>query len=358
MTRFSAPGKLYIAGEYAVVTPGEPAILIAVDRCIHVDVREVGAEAVGSVSSTLYPSALTWSVGEAGQAHLAGADGEHDDLVAEAIRLTSQLAHLRGVTPRPLHLDITSELVNPDGVKLGLGSSGAVTVAVIHALCSTWQLNLTIEQRFRLALLVTLRFSPRASGGDLAASTLGGWVRYSAPDRAALATQLATEGLETTLTSHWEGLELTRLHTPTSVQVVVGWTGSPADTDHLVARQRSDSDAKQTLLASSRIAVQQMTRGLDDDDALVIMQAYAASRDALLAYDAETGGAIETEALAKLREIAEAAGAIAKPSGAGGGDCGVVMCESHIELHRMKSEWHNADITELGLSAYPQEDPR
>ena len=30
----SAPGKLYIAGEYAVVEPGHPAILVAVDRFV------------------------------------------------------------------------------------------------------------------------------------------------------------------------------------------------------------------------------------------------------------------------------------------------------------------------------------
>ena len=32
----SAPGKLYIAGEYAVVEPGHPAVLVAVDHFITV----------------------------------------------------------------------------------------------------------------------------------------------------------------------------------------------------------------------------------------------------------------------------------------------------------------------------------
>ena len=33
-TEVRAPGKLYIAGEYAVVEPGFPAVLIAVDRYV------------------------------------------------------------------------------------------------------------------------------------------------------------------------------------------------------------------------------------------------------------------------------------------------------------------------------------
>ena len=40
-----APGKLYIAGEYAVVEPGHPAILVAVDRFVTVSaIREASEE--------------------------------------------------------------------------------------------------------------------------------------------------------------------------------------------------------------------------------------------------------------------------------------------------------------------------
>ena len=40
MIETRAPGKLFIAGEYAVVEPGQPAVLIAVDRCITVQLTE------------------------------------------------------------------------------------------------------------------------------------------------------------------------------------------------------------------------------------------------------------------------------------------------------------------------------
>ena len=48
----SAPGKLYIAGEYAVVEPGHRAVLVAVDRFI--TVRITPAEHAGRISSALY----------------------------------------------------------------------------------------------------------------------------------------------------------------------------------------------------------------------------------------------------------------------------------------------------------------
>ena len=40
----SAPGKLYVAGEYAVVEPGHPAILVAVDRFLTVELEPAAHE--------------------------------------------------------------------------------------------------------------------------------------------------------------------------------------------------------------------------------------------------------------------------------------------------------------------------
>ena len=40
MIEVSAPGKLYIAGEYAVVEVGHPAIIVAVDQFITVTINQ------------------------------------------------------------------------------------------------------------------------------------------------------------------------------------------------------------------------------------------------------------------------------------------------------------------------------
>lgn len=52
MIEVSTPGKLYIAGEYAVVEPGHPAILAAVDQFINVTIEN--ATENGSIQSQQY----------------------------------------------------------------------------------------------------------------------------------------------------------------------------------------------------------------------------------------------------------------------------------------------------------------
>ena len=47
----TAPGKLFIAGEYAVVTPGQPALIAAVNRYLTVDLTP-SLEEVGTIYST------------------------------------------------------------------------------------------------------------------------------------------------------------------------------------------------------------------------------------------------------------------------------------------------------------------
>ena len=173
-----APGKLYVAGEYAVVEPGEPAVLIAVDRYLTVRLSE--STGSGRIRSGEYGSAaLEWTRAADGVSMLL--EHQSADYVFSALQVVESLRDERGIPARYFDLDISSELDDAQGRKFGLGSSAAVTVAVIEALDQFYGLGLDSIERFKVALLATIRISPNASGGDLAASTFGGWVLYTGP---------------------------------------------------------------------------------------------------------------------------------------------------------------------------------
>ncbi len=55
-----APGKLYIAGEYAVVENGYPAVLVALDQFVTCTIEE-SAQEVGQIISRQYNNdQLSW----------------------------------------------------------------------------------------------------------------------------------------------------------------------------------------------------------------------------------------------------------------------------------------------------------
>ena len=373
MIETRAPGKLFIAGEYAVVEPGQPAVLIAVDRCITVRLTE--SEGAGRIHSSEYGQApVIWRREDDGE-HII-VDERPFDYVLSAISTVEELRSGRGARPRYFDLEISSELNDADGRKFGLGSSAAVTVATIAALDEFYELGLTLTERFKLAVLATIAISTKASGGDLAASTFGGWIRYSSPDRAALHAHREAHGVVSAMTcAEWAGCSARRVTPPSSVDLLVGWTGSPASTEHLVKRvhtpsERADQASAEysestpapekprplvSFAAESHTLVDDLVAAFDADDAEASMTTIRSVRALLQRLSDSTRSLIETEALHDLCEIAETHGAAAKPSGAGGGDCGIALAHSHTEAQTILSGWEAAGIRPLDLGAHREE---
>lgn len=351
-----APGKLYVAGEYAVVEPGEPAVLVAVDRCLTVRLTEPAEPGVGRVHSAVYPSGpLTWGRDRADGSVLV--DPAAQDYVGSALHLVDRLRHERGMPPAYFDVHVESGLEDGSGRKLGLGSSGAVVVALVAALDEFYTLELSPVERFKLALLATVQVSPRASGGDLAASTFGGWLRYTAPDRGALVRALPHEPVTALLGSEaWGPFSVRHLAPPQGLALLVGWTGSPASTDLLVAGVRAvdprAASRRAAFVTASRVCVDDLVASLGTDPDRA-MDAVRRARRLLQELGRDSGTTIETERLKALCDVAEQHGAAAKPSGAGGGDCGIALVPAGVPPAGILAGWEAHDIRHLGLQVTP-----
>lgn len=354
-----APGKLFIAGEYAVVEPGQPAVLIAVDR--YLTVRLNPSTDSGRIRSGEYGHApLVWTRAADGVGVIP--DHQPYDYVLSAIATVERLRGERGLDPRYFDLDIESELDDSQGRKFGLGSSAAVTVAVIAALDEFYRLGLSRSERFRLALLSTIQIAPKASGGDLAASTFGGWVRYAAPDRERLRADLESQGVARAMRSEgWAEHSVSRLPHPTDLRLLVGWTGTPASTERLVDGVRyqrgGGSGSYARFLQQSSDTVDALVDALNRGNAAAALECVRSARRLLQHLGNISGIAIETPVLRIACDAAERHGAAGKPSGAGGGDCGIVLAPDSASVRGLLAEWESHDIRRLDLSVHPPEGP-
>ncbi|MFF6782682.1 phosphomevalonate kinase [Streptomyces sp. NPDC012510] len=397
-----APGKLFIAGEYAVVEPGTPAILVAVDRHVTVTVSDSGpgpgsghghdpdsgpgpgsgpgsgsghghdpghGSGPGSgalsgeggvvITSDLAPYRARWQwrgdrlgTGDADDGHRARGALAH---VVSAIEIVGRLLVERGLAVPSLSVSVSSRL-HEGGTKFGLGSSGAVTVATVDAVTSFCGLDLSPEARFRLALLATAGIDARASGGDLAASTWGGWIRYRAPDRAAVLDLAGRRGVEAALREPWPGFSVRRLPPPQGLVLEVGWTGKPASTAALVAgldRRRAwrGSASHLRFVATTTDCVDASTAALERGDGPDLLRRIRRARQELARLDDEVGLGIFTTGLTALCDTAEAVGGAAKPSGAGGGDCGIALLDAEAApaIAGLRERWAAAGVRHLPI---------
>lgn len=343
-----APGKLFVAGEYAVVEPGNQAILVAVDRYLTATVTTAEEPGTVVISSDLAPRALHrhWQDGR-----LAGGDGRTPH-VESAIETVSDLLTERGLPVPPLDISISSTL-HDGGRKYGLGSSGAVTVATVAAVSAYCGLKLTPDERFRLALLAGARIDPKGSGGDLAASTWGGWIAYRAPDRDQVLDLARSLGVHKALSAPWPGFSVRRLPPPAGLALQVGWTRSPASTTALVSdlhrRTWRGSASHHRFVAATGDLVRAAVTALEAGDGPGLLDQIRRARQELARLDDEVGLGIFTPALSALCDAAEGVGGAAKPSGAGGGDCGIALLDAGAphDISHVRQRWAAAGVLPL-----------
>lgn len=300
VSRVSAPGKLFLLGEYAVLE-GAPALLCAVDARVEVAV----SAATGGC----------WRVSTPGlglAAQELGAGGElpstTDDHVRKALRVfdavRETLATAGKLPSEPMDVLIDSSAFSRDGRKLGLGSSAAVAAALTAALAGP---QLDRPAIFALASTAhRLAQSGTGSGGDIAASVYGGLISYTTR--------------ETPLDLDWpEGL---------SAMAVV--TGEGSSTTELVARvdayrQRDEPAYRSDIHRLADLAGQARAALGSPRDFLALCSDYFLALDEL---DTHAEAGIVTEHHRELREVAAAAGGVFKSSGAGGGDLGLAFSEA------------------------------
>ncbi len=150
MTTASAPGKIILFGEHAVVY-GRPAIAVPV--------RQVRAQAAVEDLPGESPGRIRLEAPDIGRSLWLPQAGS-DDPLARAVRLVLEALGMRD--PRPVRVRVTSSIP----VASGLGSGAAVTVAIVRALSAHWEHPLPDETVSELAYEVEKIHHGTPSGID------------------------------------------------------------------------------------------------------------------------------------------------------------------------------------------------
>lgn len=298
----SAPGKVMVAGEYAVLS-GASALVLAVDARATAWLRDASASPADR--SPALPT---------GSPALG-------TLPPEVLLSKAEAERTLKATPMELTLD-TSPLREGDR-KLGLGSSAAGAVAAAAAVFASVGLDVAAsrERIFRAALAGHHAVAPHGSGADVAAAAFGGLSKYR------------REG---------DDVQVTARAMPSALRMLLVWTGTPVRTSELVDRVRalavSDASAHDAAIAGIREAAGALDRAIETDDASAIVAATRAHHDAMRVLGEKAGAPIVTPSLARLADIVRALGGAAKPSGAGGGDVAIAFVPKHTDDAALAAE--------------------
>jgi phosphomevalonate kinase len=278
----TAPGKLHLAGEYAVLD-GAEAVVCAIDR-------RATARATGPGAESAFLDALA------------------DVLAARAPEAAAIVRRI----------EVDTAALRSDTVKLGLGSSAAATVAACAcALASTGGAldRDLVHQLARAAHAdAQARRGARGSGADVAAAVHGGVIAV-------------------TPATHADALPIIRRLELPPLRIVPFWTGRPADTVALVSavaaavgRPGVDAAITDIAHASEALVVAGTVDGRPDARrTAAAITAIAAAGDAIASLARATGLELEPPVVALAGTLAEPLGGAVKTTGAGGGDVAIAV---------------------------------
>ena len=352
MTTVRIPGKLYLAGEYAVTHPGQPAVIIAVDRFLELTVSEA-TTSNGSFYSEGYTDTPLLISRKNDRPELPSSF----ELIQQTLQLIERYIQELGNVIRPYDLYLRTDL-ELHGQKIGLGSSGAVTVALVHGLLEWHHLPTSPLLVYKLAALAHLALGSHGSLGDLAACSFTGCIRYRSPNRQAIRNLYEnTSSLLATIRTPWPELSIERLPFPANCRLLIGWTKQPAATEQLISQPKPLTDQQLSqFLATSRNCVDQLVQGLKEQNHSAMADAFTNNRALLQLFAKQRQMIIETPMLKTLCDCAEQFGAAGKTSGAGGGDCGFALVHDRTMANQITQCWQQAGITPLNLAIYTRKD--
>lgn len=345
-----------VAGEFAVLEPHYDSIVMAVNRFVYATL-EISEENKLTLENFNLRN-LSWTY-EENHVHM----GPHDSrnrFVKNAMAIALKFIEEHNIKVQPFSLTIKSELDDESGIKYGLGSSAAVVTAVITVILKKFLPNQAGEDTiFKLSAISHIKTQGNGSGADVAASTYGGMLTYASFQADWLKDAYEkSERLTDLVAMNWPYLSIQRMELPPEdLQLCVGWTGNPASTARLVDKiltlKMDQPNVYDQFLEESERAVRTFMDGLKRRDILLLFEGMMLNRKALSDVGEAAQANIETPLLRQLCDLAEQTDGAGKPSGAGGGDCGIALVASGEKAEKLKDKWYNAGIKPLDLHIDP-----
>ena len=327
MTIVKTCGKLYWAGEYAILEPGQLALIKAIPIYMTAEIK-------ASNNYRLYSDMFSYSVD-------LRPDSSYT-LIQETVALVEEYLTVQGVELQPFSLEIRGKMER-EGKKFGLGSSGSVVVLIIKAMLAFYERLAKRELLFKLASAVLLKRGDNGSMGDIACIASEDLVLYQSFDRKKVADWLEKEDLQAVLARDW-GFSIRSVEPALKFDFLVGWTKEVAVSSHMVKQIKDNMNS--SFLQVSKETVANLVKALEvgQEDKIIELLNHASLLLENLSSD------IYTPSLRQLKNASQDLKAVAKSSGAGGGDCGIALSFDQDSTTLLKKRW-----ADLGIELLYQE---
>jgi len=362
MVKVSAPGKVCIAGEWAVLEQGNPLIVASVNKRVFAEIKK-------SPDNFIYISIKDFGLKKL-KASIKGQKLIFEKKLNKEEK-QSVLFTKTSIEVVARYLDKiesfeittwgkeTSAKTNNKMVSIGIGSSAASTVAMVSAILKFH--NKDIEKKaskgkiYKLAAIAHyLAQGKIGSGFGIASSTFGGVIVYKKFNPSWLVEQINKKiSFSEIVTMEWPDLYIDSLYIPNNFNLLLGWTGNPSSTTKMVKKMNKWREGNKrkykSMLSKIGLLIGKIIEAWKAEDKEKILALLKKNGELLKDLGEKTNVNIETKKLAILSEIANKNGGVGKVSGAGGGDCGIAITFDGNTSEKIIKEWRRKGIEPIDI---------
>jgi phosphomevalonate kinase len=358
------PCKLILSGEWAVLEQNHPCIVLPINRFVTAKISHAQKFILNAPDINVFN--LYFSVdpknGKIFYNTLIPKDIKKKlKLSLCAIGHSIKFLHENNITIIPFKLILNSSQTvfkKPDGniLKLGLGSSAAITVSICKAILGLHNIDIysnTIKDLiFKLSAIAHLRAQNGiGSCCDIAASCYQVPIIYTRFDPTYLSCN--NNSLSSCVKSIWPGLSIKPVYIPPDLILCTGYTGKSVFTPDLISRlqdyKKNNLSEYNALCVEISQIVKALVLALKNNDSKKICELINLNSQVLSKLSLCSGLSLDSGKMGKLVLLAKQAGACAKISGAGAGDCGIALCFDKKTEQKVKASWRNSGIIPLDL---------
>ena len=298
----TAPGKVFLCGEYMAIEGGK-ATLLSVSRSAEISIEKIESSENRFITSALEKEFLFQLNNRSEIEWIDESPGEYGLFLEIAIKVL-------GIKPLGVKLSINTDGFFESGIKLGIGSSAAISVAITKAINKYFKLKLDKQEQLYNSLEVHNYFQNHiGSGLDVLSSFYGFPVIECSKDRNSFV---------------WNQEKIPK---EVIIKFVKGQTYS--DTREMIKKYHLGKlEHKSFFLEISKEMKETLTnlsQAYRDNSPDQIINSIKRYSTLMIEMDSTFNIGVYSEIDKEISTLADKEGLIYKPSGSGGGDLGIII---------------------------------
>lgn len=316
-------GKLYIGGEYSILTPGQSAIIKNVNIYM-TGIIKISENENYKIYSDMFDYEVSLNY------------DKNYKLIQETVITINEYLKNINIKTIPFEFKISGKM-EKNGKKYGIGSSGSVVILTIKAMFEFYNFNYSEDLLFKLASYILIKNGDNGSMGDIACIAYENLIIYKSFDRKKISSLVEKLPLESILKIDW-GYNIEKIENNINFEFLVGWTKEPSISKDMINKVKQSINEK--YLENTEKSVQNLKKAFIKGEKEIIKKEVKNISNLLV----NLNPFIYSEKLIKLVNGIENLDICAKCSGAGGGDCGIALSFNEEDSKKIIKYWEKNDI--------------